>query len=202
VFVFGALINAFAMIGPVHQLEEWLATTLATRSEPLILGLMFAAGLVFAPALMLGGAAAATRALTDPRLSVRQIAMRYAYGLVPLGFGVWLAHYGFHFLTGALTIVPVTQSAAIDLVGWPPMGQPWWRWTGMRPGSVFPIQLGCILLGAAGSLGVTHLISMRDYFDHPRRASIAWTVVIVALAAAAIWVLFQPMEMRGMGFNA
>ena len=201
-FVFGALINAFAMIGPVHQLEEWLSATLATRSEALILGVMFAAGLAFAPALVLGGAAAATRALTDARLSVRQIAMRYAYALVPLGFGVWLAHYGFHFLTGALTIVPVMQSAAIDLFGWQPMGQPWWRWAGMRPGSVFPIQLGCVLLGAAGSLGVTHLISMRDYHDYSLRASIGWTLVIVALAAAAIWVLFQPMEMRGMGFNA
>ena len=128
--------------------------------------------------------------------------MRYAYGLVPLGFGVWLAHYGFHFLTGALTIVPVTQSAAIDLFGWSAMGEPLWRWAGMRPGSVLPIQLGCVLLGAAGSLGVTHLISMRDYYDRPRRASIAWVIVIIALAAAAIWVLFQPMEMRGMGFNA
>jgi polyferredoxin len=201
-FVFGALMNAFAMIGPVHQLEKWLAATLATRSEALILGLMFAAGLVLAPALLLGGAAAATRALNDSRFRVSQIAVRYAYGLVPLGFGVWLAHYGFHFLTGALTIVPVTQSATIDLFGWPAMGEPLWRWAGMRPGSVFPIQLGCVLLGAAGSLGVTHLISMRDYFDRPRRASIAWVIVIVVLAAAAIWVLFQPMEMRGMGFNA
>jgi len=201
-FVFGALMNAFAMIGPVHRLEEWLAAALATRSEALILGLMFTTGLVLAPALCLGAAAAGTRALTDTRFGIPRIAVRYAYGLVPLGFGVWLAHYGFHFLTGALTVVPVTQSATIDLFGWAALGEPLWRWAGMRPGSVFPIQLGCVLLGAAGSLGVTHLISIRDYYDRPGRASIAWIMVIVALAAAAIWVLFQPMEMRGMGFNA
>ena len=41
--------------------------------------------------------------------------MRYSYGLVPLGFGMWLAHYGFHFLTGLYTIVPVTQSAVASL---------------------------------------------------------------------------------------
>ena len=67
---------------------------------------------------------------------------------------MWLAHYGFHFLTGALTVVPVTQSAAIDLMGWPALGEPLWRWAGMRPGAVLPIQLGCIVLGTIGSLAV------------------------------------------------
>ena len=86
--------------------------------------------------------------------------MRYAYGLVPLGFSMWLAHYGFHFFTGALTVVPVTQSAAIDVLGWAALGDPLWRWVGMRPGAVFPLQLGCILLGTAGSLAVMHLISL------------------------------------------
>jgi hypothetical protein len=124
--------------------------------------------------------------------------MRYAYGLVPLGFGIWLAHYGFHLLTGALTVVPVTQSAAIDLMGWAALGDPLWRWAGMRPGAVFPIQLGCILLGMAGSIGVTHLISLRDYPTRSNRASLPWIIVVILLAAAALWVLFQPMELRGM----
>ena len=69
----------------------------------------------------------------------------------------------------------------------------------MRPGAVFPIQLGCVLLGTVGSLAVLHLISLRDYPNRPARATIPWAVVLVLLAAAAIWVLFQPMEMRGMG---
>ncbi len=125
--------------------------------------------------------------------------MRYSYGLVPLGFGIWLAHYGFHLLTGALTVVPVTQSAAIDLMGWAALGEPLWRWAGMRPGAVFPIQLGCILLGMTGSLAVMHLVSLRDYPDRSSRATVAWAIVVVLLAAAAIWILFQPMEMRGIG---
>ena len=114
---------------------------------------------------------------------------------------MWLAHYGFHFLTGALTVVPVTQSAAIDLMGWAALGDPLWRWAGMRPGAVFPIQLGCILLGALGSLAVMHVISLRDYPDRPVRATVPWAVVVVLLAATAIWILFQPMEMRGMGLG-
>ena len=127
--------------------------------------------------------------------------MRYAYGLVPFGFGMWLAHYGFHLLTGALTVVPVTQSAAIDLMGWAALGDPLWRWAGMRPGAVFPIQLGCILLGTTGSLAVMHDISLRDYPDRPSRATVPWAIVVLLLAATAIWILFQPMEMRGMGLG-
>ena len=48
--------------------------------------------------------------------------VRYTYGLAPLGFGMWLAHYGFHFLTGLYTIIPVTQSALASL-GWPVLGR-------------------------------------------------------------------------------
>ena len=41
--------------------------------------------------------------------------MHYVYALAPLGFGMWLAHYSFHFLTGGLTIVPVIQSFLADV---------------------------------------------------------------------------------------
>ena len=92
--------------------------------------------------------------------------MRYAYALVPFGVGVWLAHYGFHFLTGVGTVVPVTQSAVIDAAGGALLGAPDWRWLGMRPGAVFPLQLGVVLLGALGSLVLVHRISERD---HPGR---------------------------------
>ena len=129
--------------------------------------------------MLLGLAAALTRLLTqEATVSTGRVALRYAYGLVPFGFGMWLAHYGFHLLTGALTIVPVTQSAAIDLTGWPALGEPLWRWAGMRPGAVFPIQLGCLLLGTAGSFAVMHLISLRDYPDRPARATVPWAVVV------------------------
>ena len=127
-----------------------------------------------------------------------QIAANYAYALVPFGFGMWLAHYGFHFLTGAFAIVPVTQRAAIDLLGWSALGDPLWRLTGMRPGSVFPIQVGFILLGTLGSLAAAFQISDRDYPERPFAALLPWAAVIVALAAVALWILSQPMDMRGL----
>ena len=127
--------------------------------------------------------------------------MRYAGALIPFGFGVWLAHYGFHLLTGGLTIVPVAQSAVIDAVGWAVLGEPLWQWTGMQPGAVFPIQLGFILLGTIGSLALSYLISERDYPDRPVPAAVPWAAVTLVLATAAVWILSQPMEMRGMDLS-
>jgi polyferredoxin len=233
-FVFGALVNAFAMVSPVHEVERWLGETLGTTSESVVLGCLFVLGLGVAPLALLGAASGLTRVLAgssprtaravqyrgqtpggplptvqilrgsdtrDSATSLTRVALQYAYGLVPFGFGMWLAHYGFHFLTGALTVVPVTQSAAIDLTGWAALGDPLWRWAGMRPGAVFPIQLGCILLGALGSIAVMHDISRRACADRPVRATVPWAAVVLLLTAAAIWILFQPMEMRGMGLE-
>jgi hypothetical protein len=132
--------------------------------------------------------------------SIRLTAVAYAYTLVPLGFAVWLAHYGFHFFTGALVIVPVAQSAAIDLLGWAALGEPLWQLTGMRPGAVFPLQLGCVLLGTAGALALVHATSVREHPLHPTRSSAPWMVLLVLTAAAAVWILAQPMDMRGVGF--
>ena len=201
VFVFGGLLNAFGMVAPVRALEPWLASALGTSSDTIVLGTMFVVALGIAPLALLGGATLLTAVLTGGTPSSwGRTAAGYVYALVPLGFGVWLSHYGFHLLTGALTVVPVTQSAAIDLVGWPVLGVPLWPWTGMQPGSVFPVQLGLILLGAMGSLGLAYLISERDYSEQPVRATIPWAVVTLVLTAAAIWILSQPMEPRGMGF--
>jgi polyferredoxin len=202
-FVFGSLVNAFGMVAPAGSVEGQLVR------------FVFAVGVV--PLVLLGLAATATRFLAgDPErvaLHVKsegvapsppvrrpyqgrlQVAISYAYALVPLGFGVWLAHYGFHLLTGALAIVPVTQRAAIDLLGSPVLGQPLLRLTGMRPGSVYPIEIGLILLGALGSLGVAFQISERDYPARPAIATLPWALVVASLTSAALWIISQPMQM-------
>lgn len=194
-FAFGGVLNAFAMTGPVYDLERWLARSLGVTSEWPVLVLLFVASLVVIPALALGAASLATKTLTGAG-SVRKGIVHYAAALVPFGFGVWLAHYGFHLLTGMLTIVPVVQSAAIDALGWAALGDPLWRLTGMRPGAVFPIQLGFLLLGTMGAIAVAYGISEREHPARAGAATVPWALVIVAMATAAIWVLGQPMEMR------
>ena len=203
VFTFGGLLNAFGMIGSARDAEAWISTAAfpAIRSEAPALATLFACVLLLAPLVVLGAAATATRQLSgDRQRSVPQIAVNFVYALVPFGFGMWLAHYGFHLLTGALAIVPVVQRAAADAAGWAVLGAPLWRLTGMRPGSVFPLQVGFILLGAMGSCAVAFRIAGRDYPSRSARSAAPWALAVIALAVVALWILAQPMDMRGLGF--
>jgi polyferredoxin len=201
VFTFAALVNAFAMTSPAVAVEQRIAAVFNVRSEAPVLALIFLVGLGIAPAVLLGIAGAITRGLAhlEP-MTLRQNMVRYAFALIPVGFGIWLAHYGFHLLTGAATIVPVAQSAAIDAFGRAALGEPAWRWVGMQPGSVFPIQLGFVLLGAAGSFGLVHATSLRDHPSTATRASIPWLAVVALITTTALWILSQPMEMRAVSF--
>src|SRR4029079_4915912 len=92
IFTFGALLNAFAMIGPVYAVEQWIAQAMGTRSEAPVLGLVFAIALGGIPVALCASAAWLTRSLATMSESVTDIAIRYAYALVPFGVGVWVAH--------------------------------------------------------------------------------------------------------------
>jgi hypothetical protein len=197
VFSFGALLNAIGMVSPVYAIEAWLAKLLSISHEAPVLGIIFIFLLVVEPALLLGAAAWLTRALGGSTLALVPLAVRYSYALVPLGFGMWLAHYSFHFFTGILTIVPVTQLALTNL-GVHLFGPAHWTWTGLPTRFVHPIELGFILLGFAGSLLVVHHLAEEDCAARPMRAFVPWTIVCLYVALASVWLMFQPMEMRTM----
>ena len=197
------MINAFAMTSPATRVEQWLAEIIGIDVEALVLALLFVGALVILPLVLIGGAAAMTRLLLAPgsKDSIGAIATRQAYALIPFGFAVWFAHYSFHLLTGALTIVPVFQSAMIDFAGMPVLGEPVWTLTGAPPGLVFPIQLGCLVVGTMGSLAVARRISVSVVPARPTLASLPWASLIMALAVMATWTLSQPMEMRATGLQ-
>jgi ferredoxin len=201
VFTFGSLLNAFGMVAPIHGVETWMAGAMGVASEAPVLLVLFVVALVVLPVVLLGPAAIVTKRLAaDWQRSTLQIAVSFAYALVPFGFGMWLAHYGFHLLTGAFAVVPVTQRAAFDVFGWPALGQPLWRLTGMRPGSVLPIQIGFILLGAMGSLAASFRVADRDYPARTGRSFAPWALLVAVLMMGALWLVAQPMDMRGLGF--
>jgi hypothetical protein len=163
--------------------------------EAPVLGVIFLAFLVLEPAILLGAAAWVTRALGGSKSAVVPLAVRYSYALVPLGFGMWLAHYGFHFFTGLLTIVPVTQTA-LSSIGVHLLGAAQWTWTGLPTRFVQPMELGFIALGFAGSLLVVHHLAEEDCASQPMRAFLPWAAVCVFIGLASVWLMFQPMEMR------
>jgi len=195
VFTFGALLNAFSMVGPAYAVESWLASLLHVRAETPVLALLFTGFLVAEPVLLLGLAAWTSRSWGGSHGALLSLLTRYSYGLVPLGFGMWLAHYSFHFFTGLYTLIPLTQNAVASL-GRPYLGEPRWTWTGLSLRVVQPLQLGFLLLGLCGSLLVMHRLAQDDGGDHPMRAFLPWAAVCLLIGVAAIWVLLQPMQMR------
>jgi ferredoxin len=204
VLVFGAFLNAFGMVKPVYGFERWLGTLLHIGAEPVLLAIIFGIGMIVLPVILIGLAAAAGRALTHGADSLTTVALRYCYTLVPLGLGMWLAHYGYHLLTGGLTIIPLAQQFCADL-GFPLLGHPNWAIAGLIPADwtwLTPIAVVALQCGAFGSLLALGRIAGRQHRERrmARRAALPWAILIVALCCAGIWLMMQPMEMRGSAF--
>jgi hypothetical protein len=195
-FTFGALLNAFGMVSPVYAVQAWLAERMGTSHEAPVLGALFLLALVIEPVLLLGFAAWLTRRGAGTREPLLPLVTRFAYALVPLGFGIWLAHYGFHLLTGLWTFVPVAQGALADL-GLPGLGAPRWDLGGLPEQAVYPLELGFLGLGLLGSALVAYRIAEREYPARAMPAFLPWAGLCLLLAATAVWLLSQPMEMRG-----
>jgi hypothetical protein len=196
VFTFGALLNAFGMVSPVYALESWMAGRLHVNHELPVLALIFTVFLFIEPVVLLSLAAYLTRVLGQLRKPIVPLAVRYSYSLAPLGFGVWLSHYSFHFLTGLFTFVPVAQSAFAAL-GLPVLGQPRWNLTGLSVNSAHALGYGFLCLGLIGSLLVSYRLAEQDNEQRALRVFAPWAALSFTLFAAAIWLMSQPMEMRG-----
>lgn len=198
-FTFAALSNAFGMTPPVYAAGAWLSGVLGTENEGLLLLLIFGALNLLLPALLALLVAGMSRALAGGGESLRVALATYTPALVPLGFAVWLAHYGFHFATGALGIVPALQNFLIDhgilLFG----AVPAWGLSNILPFSwLLPLQLLCVVLGFGGAYLVLGEITRRE--NLPFAAQLPWLLLLLGMAATAIYLFTLPMEMRGTGF--
>ncbi|MBT8395770.1 MAG: FesM, partial [Gemmatimonadetes bacterium] len=194
-----AFINALGMVTPVYALEEWIGRALGTTSEPLVLGTLFLTGTVALPGLLAAGAAKTSAVLSKSGRSVIQEATRYAYALVPVGFGMWIAHYLFHFLIGGLTIIPLTQEY-LGFLGFSFAGTPAWALGPLVPEAwLLPLELLFLELGFLVSVAVAYRIGLREVGPGARAAKAAapWGLLAFLLSLAGIWLLLQPMEMRG-----
>jgi cytochrome c oxidase assembly factor CtaG len=178
VLVFGAFTNAAGMVGPVAE----RVTTTA----------VYLLGLVILPALAVGLAAAISSRWGGEKDGLVRVATRYAYALVPLGFGMWLAHYCFHFLASYDSLAPVAQRFAADLgLAW--LGEPAWVAACCRPTAAWllPLELLFLDVGLLLSLYTAYRLAPT------LRALAPWAVLLVLLFAAGVWIVLQPMQMRG-----
>ena len=201
VFTFGAFLNAFNMIKPVYRLQAALAGALSTTSRGPGLALIFVLGLLILPATLLVTAGALTRGQSTGA-TLGAVIRRYVWALAPMGFGMWIAHYGFHFLTGGLTAVPVIQSflADVGLLA----GQVRWDLGPLVPLSwLFPIEAALLYLGAMFSIVVAVQIAsndpsrLRGAASQALAAALPWIAIVLLMLGFGIWIMLQPMEMRG-----
>lgn len=202
---FWGLMNAIAMITPFFSFAQWLANTLNTRNEALLLGLLFAlitvVGLgVTAWAAYYADVLGLGQPLGKERATFKEAILRWGYVTIALGFGFWTAHYLFHFLTGALSIVPVFEhffwyrGAPLD---------PNWRLARMVPNAwLFPITASITGVYGLLAMWVSVKIALRD-FGLQRGVLAMWPMLVYVLmfTALGITLLAQPMEMRGTIFG-
>ncbi len=190
---FMGLMNAFGMVSPVYALEAQIEMALGTHIEfPALLIVFAVIGLALPVGLSLLAAQIGRRLTRTTRtLSMRHTVAAFAPAFVPLGFGIWFAHYSFHFLSGPLTIIPVVQEFLGGTGDWQHFS-----------GAVSPDLLGLIqIVGLAGgflcSLIVAQRVALRLYKRDGVPGLLPWALLLLAMMLTAVWLFSLPMEMRG-----
>ncbi len=197
---FGAFANAAGMVAPVVQWQQRFSTFLGLQSPLLAVSLFYCCSLILLPGLLVCGTAILSHRWGDLKGPWLTTAARFSFALLPLGFAMWFSHYGFHFCTSYETAVPATQRFLNDM-GWPGMGDPDWQCSCCRPvpGWLLHMEIIALDLGLLLSLYTAYrmVCSPTNGPANWLKAAAPWGVLVVLLFAFGVWVLFQPMQMRG-----
>jgi cytochrome c oxidase assembly factor CtaG len=194
VLTFGAFANAAGMVAPVLSGISQIEKTLGFSSDLGIITLLSVLCLILLPAALAGTAAACSSAIAGT--SARENFCRFSMSLAPLGFGMWLAHFVFHLFTAALTPIPVAERIAKDLAM--RTAEPGWSVGSLAFYDLPALELLLLDLGLLVALYVAWRIACQMTSSRRFTTFLPWGILAVALYAAGVWIIFQPMEMRGM----
>jgi len=196
VFCFGAFVNAAAMVAPVVALEHSLVRWLGIGSERALMAILLPVALLGVPfftAAVVGRVSKTRARLRLAPSEHRSVVRRFVFSLIPLGLGMWLAHFSFHLATAGSAIVHVATRLGGE--GGRPMS------SSLLPDNLL-LPLEIVALGVG--LWVTLFVAWRIALDVARTWRPAlllfapWALLACVLWIAGLWILFQPMEMRGM----
>ncbi|HTN76936.1 MAG TPA: cytochrome c oxidase assembly protein [Pirellulaceae bacterium] len=200
VLVFGAFANAAGMVGPVVAEQVRLSAALGQSTTWLATTLFYLLALIVGPCVLLYFAAGVSRAAGKLNGSHCEWIAKFATAFVPIGFAMWLAHYSFHFLTSWETIIPVVQRFSNDhhLLA---LGAPLWDCACCRPitSGLIIAELLALDIGLLWSLQRIWKLST-EAPKHPAQAvqvALPWAMLVMLLFVVGVWIVFQPMEMRG-----
>ncbi len=199
--VFAAFVNAGSMMESVQRQEQTLQMTLHTGWFHLILLVSFLLALVVVPAMLVAGSVSLAKILSGRHIRWRESVSTFAQAFVPLGFSMWLAHFSYHLVNGALTAVPVIQRVATS-AGLSILGKPDWSLSAsMSSVDWLPsVQLLVLGLGFLFTLYVAWRVARGVHLQFARTVGLVapWAVLALVLYSAGVWIVFQPMQMRGM----
>jgi cytochrome c oxidase assembly factor CtaG len=179
VVVFGAFANAAGMIAPVNRAIDSASQWIGAPSPKLMTAIFVLCAAFIVPSFL---------CILAKKIS--RTTYQVAWSLVPLGIAMWAAHLLFHFFTSYKTIVPVTQRALHDLgLAKPPLSV--WE-VGLTPQWLLHGELFLMAVGFLASFAICLQITTN------LRQRIPWCVLSAGLFLCGVWILLQPMQMRGM----
>jgi polyferredoxin len=196
VVVFAAFANAAGMTGPVLDGYERIARDTGLSPEVVVLG-AGVLSMTILPLVLVGLTAWLSRWAGRLTMGSIEVACRFAGTLVPLGFALWLAHYSYHFLTSYETAWPVTQRFAAD--HGLNLGTPEWARACCRPVGAWLLKLEILVLdvGLLATLYGAYRVASTLAPTRPIATLVPWAMLALGLFAAGVWIVLQPMDMRG-----
>jgi polyferredoxin len=100
-----------------------------------------------------------------------------------------------------MELFPPTLLSNLDSLTWLGTEPDWTPGLILPGGWILALQTAIVLIGFAGSLFVGQRIDRRDFASPAAvRALLPWLIVLLAMAATALWLFNLPMEMRGTMF--
>jgi hypothetical protein len=197
IVVFGALTNAAGMIAPVSALLEQVQFLFDLR-RPLVVALFLLVGIFLIPGSLVSMAGLLSRSLGGIAVPLKSLISDFAMTFVPLGFGMWLAHFVFHLFTGSHTPIPVIQRVLQDL-RLSPLEKPDWSIASWTLPQLLDFEILLLDFGLLVSLYAGWKVAQRYGSANNRSLLIfaPWSLLYVLFFLVAIWIIFQPMALRG-----
>jgi cytochrome c oxidase assembly factor CtaG len=205
VFVFAAFANAAFMTAPVVTFVENLATRFGFESSLPVTRVLLLSALVLVPGILAVSATSAGRAASHISVPMRELVCRFSISLVPLGAAMWAGHFLFHLAIGWGSAGDAVRRAA-NQMGWHLLNLPVGEARSPLFGADGVHVLQTVLLDA-GLLLALYLIWRIALVYAPRwrdalRLFLPWAAIATILYASGVWIVLQPMQMRGLASAA
>ena len=192
ILVFGAFVNSAGMTEPVMMwMHHWHARLKLSSIFPIVTAL-YAGGLLIIPGILAVTCGWVSLRWARASAGWKELTCSFTLALIPVGFGMWLAHFSNHLVAGWSTLFPAVERffSRVPSGGYPQAWTPTW----LPSLELLFLDLG-LLLTLYTAWRVAYRVSAGD------RMALAvmspWAALAVALYSAGVWIVFQPMQMRG-----